>query len=221
MYAGAPIAGDQAGKTITVILAGEAVKPGEEMVFFGNPRFLGQGLTMADEGELPAASATALLSDSGGAQLQTNRAVSDRLAAATVVFRGSVEAVRPLQSEAALEKGGRKTPGSEHDPEWHAATVRVSNALRGDVTTGESVTVVFAASRDIVWFNSPKLKQGQDAVFLARTPAKEEEHILRSSGVEKLLAQPHTYVVTEPFDVLPPAQEQHVRALIAAPKEER
>src|SRR5437762_4946529 len=51
MYAGKEIAGDQAGRTATVIFSKPGVlKTGEVAVFFGNPRFLGKSITIADEG---------------------------------------------------------------------------------------------------------------------------------------------------------------------------
>jgi hypothetical protein len=217
MYAGQEIAGDQTGRTATVILSrAEAVKEGEEMVFFGNPRFLGKSLTIADEGELPA-QATAL--GERTAQAHRDQLVARRLAVANLVFRGTVESVRPLE-RAAVEAQGKRAPAptSEHDPEWEVATVRVVTPLRGG-TAGQNVTVVFAASRDITWFNSPKLKPGQDAVFLAHSPSKDEEALYRGSGLSKFLEKPSIYLVTEPFDVLPPADEDRVRGLLATPKE--
>ena len=55
MYAGSEIAGDQTGRTVTVILSQpEGVKLGEEAIFFGNPRFVGRSLTIADQGEVPS-----------------------------------------------------------------------------------------------------------------------------------------------------------------------
>ncbi len=217
MYAGNEIAGDQKGQTVTVILTQpNAVKPGEEALFFGNPRFLGKSLTIADEAELPASAAA---SASSAVQARRDRPVLERLAAANLVFRGMVESVRPIAGETAAAQGTRtKAPPSEHDPEWHVATVRIVTPLRGGAA-GEIVNVVFAASRDITWFNSPKLKQGQDAVFIAHSPSKEEEPIYRSSGLDKFLGTETIYLVTEPFAVLPAADEGRIRRLLAAPKE--
>lgn len=224
MYAGQEIAGDQTGRTMTVILSlAGRVKAGEEALFYGNPRFLGRSLTVADEAEVQSASLGASTQKAleQGVQARKDRPILDRLAAATLVFRGSVEKVEPVAAEAAGEKETRgPAPPTEHDPDWHAATVRVSAALRGG-EAGQVVTVVFPASQDIVWFNVPKLKPGQDAVFLVHSRNKQEEPLYRSSGLAKFLEKQPTYLLTQPFDVLPASEEARVRGLVAAAKEKK
>lgn len=218
MLAGKEIAGNLSGRTITVILnREEGLKEGEEAIFFGNARFFGQSLTIADEGELPAAAAD---SASSMAQGSKSKPLADRIAIATLVFRGTVAAIRPLGTATGEAQGkGSGRESSEHDPQWQAATVQVASALRGG-TPGQTVTVIFAASRDVTWFNSPKLKTGQDAVFIAHAPTKEEEPLYRGSGLSQFMEkQPSIYLVTEPFDVLPPADEDRVRSLLASTKE--
>lgn len=218
MLAGKEIAGNLSGRTITVILSREeGLKEGAEATFFGNVRFFGQSLTIADEGELPAAAAD---SASSVAQASNSKPLADRMAVATLVFRGTVKAIRPLGTAAGETQGKRSArESSEHDPQWQAATVQVATALRGG-TPGQTVTVVFAASRDITWFNSPKLKTGQDAIFIAHAPTKEEEPLYRGSNLAQFVEkQPSIYLVTEPLDVLPAADEDRVRSLLASMKE--
>ncbi len=224
MYAGSEIAGDQTGRTVTVILSRAAgLKEGEEAVFYANPRFLGKSLTVADESEVPSqssgASAQAALEQ--GAQARRDKPILNRLAAASLVFRGSVETVQQLAVVTESKEGVRASaPPSEHDPDWHVATVRITTALRGG-EAGQVVTVVFPASQDITWFNVPKLKPGQDALFLVHMRNKQEEPLYRASGLAKFLEKRPTYLVTEPFDVLPAADEARVRGLVAAAKEKK
>lgn len=224
MYAGSEVAGDQTGKKVTVILSrAGAWKAGDAALFYGNPRFLGKSLTVADEAEVqsPSVAVSAQSSLEQGVQARKNKPILDRLAAATLVFRGSVEKVEPVAVEAAAGNDTRGPgPPAEHDPDWHAATVRVSAPLRGG-EAGQVVTVVFPASRDIVWFNVPKLKPGQDAVFLVHLPNKQEEPLYRSSGLAKFLEKQPTYLVTQPFDVLPPSEHARVLGLVAAAKEKK
>ncbi len=218
MYSGSEIAGDQTGRSITVILSRPPrFRVGDEGVFFGNPRFVGKSLTMADEGELPA-------SDPRAAGQEIERAVRARkglpvrmrLAVADMVFRGRVEEVRPLEAGGAASRG--REPASEHDPEWQVASVRVVSPLRG-VKEG-TVLIIFPASRDIMWFNTPKPQRGQEAVFIAHRPLKEEGPLLRATGVADFLKrQPAAEIVTHPYDVLPAAEEGRVRELLT--KEER
>lgn len=224
MLAGTAIAGDQTGRTITVILSRPGdFKEGEEALFFGNPRFLGNSLTIADEGEVPSRSGgpSQFAALQRGAQVRQDRPILDRLALAKLVFRGVVDAVRPLELAAPAEQEKRPpTSLTEHDPDWHIASVRVATPLRGG-DVGQVVAVVFAASRDVTWFNSPKLVQGQEAIFIAHAPMVQEQPLYRASGLTKLLQKQTVYLVTEPFDVLPPADEARVRGLLASPMERK
>jgi hypothetical protein len=216
MYIGSEIAGDQSGRNITVILSRPPrFKVGEEALFFGNPRFVGKSLTIADEGEIAAADPRVSTAEvERGVRARRDLPVRMRLAVADMVFRGKVEDVRPLANTAdtAAKERGRES-SSEHDPEWHVATVRVLNPMRGPKEG--LVLIVFAASRDIMWFNSPKLQTGQEAVFLAHKPLKDEEPRLRATGVLELLMKQNAALVTEPFDVLPASDDGRVRELLS------
>jgi hypothetical protein len=222
MFAGSEIAGDQTGKLMTVILSRpEAVQSGEEALFFGNPRFLGKTVTIADEGELPQqAVAPNLQAVERAVQARHDAPLRSRLATADLVLRGKVESIRPLESPTAereREKRG-SGPGSEHDPEWQVATVRVATSLRG-TQAGQNVTVIFAASRDITWYHAPKLKTGQDAVFILHAATKEEATLTRTPAMAQLIVKQPVYLVTEPSDVLTPQDEVRVRTLMANAKE--
>ncbi len=222
MYAGSEIAGDQAGRTATVILSRPgSVKVGQEATFFGNPRFMGKTLTIADEGEIAsnAADSRAAPSIERRVQARRDRPVVERLASATLVFRGVVETVRPLAAAAAAPGESKPYPTrpSEHDPDWHVAMVKVVKPLRGE--SGPVVTVVFPASRDIVWFNVPKLKPGQDSVFITHALSPEEAARHRASGLVAFMDKQPAHVIIEPSDVLPPGDEARVRDLLSTAKE--
>ncbi len=223
MYAGSEIAGDQAGRTATVILSRPgSLKVGQEALFFGNPRFLGKTLTIADEGEIAsntADSRAAAPALERRAQARRDRPVVERLASATLVFRGIVETVQPLAAAAAASGESKPYPTrpSEHDPDWHVARVKVVKPLQGEA--GQAVTVVFPASRDIVWFNVPKLKPGQDSIFITHALSPEEAARHRASGLVAFMDRQPAHVIIEPSDVLPPGDEARVRDLLSAPKE--
>jgi hypothetical protein len=220
MYAGSEIAGNQTGRTATVILSLPGrLKVGEQALFFGNPRFVGRSLTIADEGEIPTNSAAAPPDLQRGLQARRDKPIIERLATATLVFRGTVDTVRPFEevrpreAAAAQAKPDPVRP-SEHDPEWHVASVKVVTSLRG-AEAGQVVTVLFPASRDIVWFHAPKLKPGQDGVFITHVLSREDAAASRASGLPAFVERQNAHVVTEPFDVLPAADEARVRALLS------
>jgi len=219
--AGQEIVGDQNGRTATVVLhSPDRLKVGDEALFFGNPRFMGQSLTLADEGEIPAGKGAAAAVDDArrGIQARRDRPVRERLEVSALVFRGTVESVRPLAAGAG--PSNKEPAGSEHDPEWQVAMVRVVSPLRGG-KAGDTVAVIFAASRDIVWFAAPKLSQGQDAIFVAHAADKEEGARYPTGVLATFLAQQTAYLVTKPSDVLAPAEEARVRGLLAQTKENK
>jgi hypothetical protein len=219
MYAGSEIAGELKGRTATVILSRpDSVKAGEEALFFGNPRFLGRSLTIADEGELAVTTGGPLMLSQaqGGAQARKDKPILDRLATASLVFRGTVESVRPL--EATSGEGKTSAPPSEHDPDWQVASVKVVTALRGG-EVGQTVMLIFPASRDIMWFNAPKLKTGEDAVFLAQPANQQDISLSRSRSLAELREKQPVYFATQPFDVLPQTEQARVQGLLASSKE--
>ena len=215
MYAGTEIAGDQTGRNITAILRQpRSLKVGTEAMFFGNPRFVGKSLTMVDEDEVPFAKlAETDTSLQIGLQARRDKPVLERLSSASSVFLGKVESEKPLDGDMDKKDQSRELT-SEHNPEWHVAAVRVITPLRGgDKDT--LVLVIYPASRDIMWFNSPKLKPGQDGVFITHNPAKGEEELMRTTGVTTFINKQPAVMVTQPFDVLPASDEARVRGLLA------
>lgn len=216
MYAGAEIAGDQKGRTATVVLSRPSAKfkSGIDALFFGNPRFVGKSLTIAGEGELMAGAATAAKADLElGLQARRDQPVRARLAGASSVFHGKVENERAIPRDGDRASELREPP-SEHDPEWHVATVRVVDALQGG-EKGALVNVIFPASSDIMWVNSPKLKAGQEALFITHKPDKGDTRLMRAPGIAAFLEKQSAEVVSQPFDTLPPSDHARLRNLLA------
>ena len=214
MYAGSEIAGDQTGRNITAILSRPLrLKVGTEAMFFGNPRFVGKSLTMVDEGEMLSAKTAEANPDLKiGLQARRDKPIQERLTSASTVFLGKVESVRPLESNMDKKDQSRES-FSEHDPEWHVAAVRVITPLRGS-NKDAMVLVIYPASRDIMWFNSPKLQPGQEGVFITHNPVKGEEELMRATGVTAFMEKQPAVLVTQPFDVLPASDEARVRRLL-------
>src|ERR1700680_3203187 len=146
ILSGTDLVGDQSGRTATVILRDpNAVKPGSRALFFGNLRFAGKTITVADVGELPYPAGGGLTpaleaAVSFGTQSRRDAPVRARLAAADLVFRGTVESERPLEPTDASPAQRR----FEHDPEWHIASVRATSPIRG-AQRGTVYAIVFPA----------------------------------------------------------------------------
>ncbi len=127
------------------------------------------------------------------------------------IFRGKVQSENPLVPPD--DKKRFRVPPSEHDPEWHVASVLAITPLRGGAKD-TLVTIIFPASRDIMWFNSPKLHPGMEAIFIAHRPEREQDALLRATGVTAFMQKQPAELVTQPFDVLPLSDEQRVRRLL-------
>src|SRR5207253_2748912 len=112
----------------------------------------------------------------------SEKSLYDRIKGSESVIVGEVTADRDLGLG----------PISEHNPAWHVATVKT--------TEGAVVEVRYAASHDIMWYRSPKLKIGQRAVMLLQRDATQND-----------------LFVVDPRDVQPESALGHIQELIAHP----
>jgi hypothetical protein len=91
---------------------------------------------------------------------------------------------------------GASAPGvNHHDPLWTDATVQPSTSLKG---SSGGVTVRFSASNDVCCFTRPKLTKGERAMFILHRGTDGAYY-------------------AETGDVLPPADETRLRAVLACP----
>ncbi|MGA2779346.1 MAG: hypothetical protein ABSF94_17460 [Steroidobacteraceae bacterium] len=119
-----------------------------------------------------------------------------RVAAADLIVEAEVVDSRPLERPF--------PPRSEHDPAWSIARVTVTAVLKGRKPKAE-IEVLFASSDDIVWFRSPKLRDGASGILLL-IHLKEDEipkHVPRSA-----------YQATDPLDFLPIDRRGEIERLV-------
>jgi len=144
--------------------------PGTSATFYTNGWIFGTGLAVTEIGHEPldtdpsaarAPSASSLRKQIDDAVLQA------RLRDAELIISGRVVAVGPVTSTSARAVPERG-PITEHAPMWTEAVVKVEEGLKGTVSGGEEVVIRFPASMDVVWFNAPKFKVGQEGTFILR-----------------------------------------------------
>lgn len=207
MYAGAEFAGDQSGRTATVILSSASrLNEGGQAVFFGEPRFVGKTLTIADHGELVVSQVDSP-SLATGLQARRDLPISMRLERAAAVFLGRVEKTGPVPGDEP-----KREAVNEHDPEVQLAMVRVEAPMRG-AQAGAVIPILFPASLDIMWFKAPKLKPGQEGVFIAHRP--NEAELGRMSPPARAFAiKSGALLVSQSLDVLPPSEQKRVAGLV-------
>ena len=91
-------------------------------------------------------------------------AIRDRLGRADLIVVARVEKTNPLGGE-------ELPPTSEHDPQWWEAWLAVDSVEKGKKPG--RLRVLYPTSTDEFWYESPKLKPGDDGVFLLQRDQQE------------------------------------------------
>jgi hypothetical protein len=124
------------------------------------------------------------------------RPLAARVAGAQLVVTGHV-------TESSLREP-ELPPSSEHDPLWAIARIAIDSVLKGR-TTRKTVDVLFASSKDIAWYASPKLGEGAHGILLLRRPDEMD-------ALEKVPA--NAFEAVDPLDFLPLDRLADVERLI-------
>lgn len=194
LVSGPPVMKAFVGKDITVRLVSKDVKEGEERVFFANSWMFGDSVGVAEVGSFrPTANAApgaqTLSQTVGDARAAAaDQQLRSRLDRADLVVVGKVVAVRTTP----------RTRVTEHDPQWSEADIEVGQVLKGNAQG--RVTIAYPASNDVMWYKTPKPKEGQDGVFLL------------NGGVQGVAAG--RLAVAEPQAILPVSEATRIRTLL-------
>jgi hypothetical protein len=160
-----------AGGLVTVISQSQGLPSDQQALFFTNPALYGETLAVQEVGRVHAPKEPDIVHReiAGEPERRQEAKIRERLQSAELVVRGEVTGLAPAEGEV-----GR---GSEHDPNWWRATVRVLEPLKGK-SQGEAVELWYPSSRDVQWYRSPKPQAGQHAIWLMR----------REGGIDALTA---------------------------------
>jgi catechol 2,3-dioxygenase-like lactoylglutathione lyase family enzyme len=157
----APALGDQQGQLITLMrpAPGSMREAGGDVVFFTNPVLYGETLGVREIAHLPAPEDLDELSAlvqraTEGADMD---ALRGHLASAAAIVIGKV-----VETRSGAAPG--HVPFSEHDPDWWIATLHVTRSLKGRLKG--DIRVRYPNSRDVAWYRVPKLREGQEAIFV-------------------------------------------------------
>lgn len=152
-------------QSVTVMLADTSeIRRGDQRTFFTRGWYFGSSVGVAEIGHTDAASgerATRLVADIKKVRLEhADMEIKERLATADAVVIGRVIAIR----KSAIRPKGL----TEHDPDWHEAEIKVDRVLKGAVGPGNTVTLLFARSEDVMWYRAPKFRVGTEGTWLLR-----------------------------------------------------
>jgi hypothetical protein len=187
------------GHRITLHLqAPVSVKVGDEAVFFTHGLHYGESLVVAELGNF-VGNASAVEADlSSAVQASQDAEITKRLAQAELVVTGVASA--PVRYGGALAHAMPIRKVSEHDPDWHVATVMVESVEKG-THAPKTADVMFANSMDVAWYRAPKIKAGDRGVFLLHNSDVYGRSVPASA-------------ITHPLDFRPLVEVDRIRTLI-------
>lgn len=205
---------DLTNQEITVQLREAApMQVRQQALFFTNPWLYGTGIAVQEVGRQEVARRGTEAERSrvreqvaSIAQGRPDEALQARLASAVIVVMGRVYNTRPATFAGS-------PPVTEHDPAWWEALIAVEEVLKGAVPpvaadavqkgapSQPTIVVLFANSQDVVWFQAPKLRPGQEGIWLLHR----DENIQTRFPV---------YVVLDPLDAQPKDQLGRIRSLL-------
>lgn len=182
---GADVLGDLAGTDVIVVSERpEAIREGGSLLLFTSIAAVGDRL-VTRELEHREASDEVIRDVAEVARIVGERPLVQRVTAAELIVVGEAVDSTPI------ERPG--PPRSEHDPEWWIARVAVRSVVKG-TTRRRRLDVLFANSKDIVWYKAPKLHEGKSGILLLRPREKDEAPAEVAETV---------YQATDPLDLLP------------------
>lgn len=161
---------NQRDRLVTIVVADEAPDAGDRFVFFTNPIMFGETMAVREVGRIRQpddVEALARLMEKTETDMADEQ-LRDHIAATEAIVEGRVRGTRNLSTVSADTKG-------EHDADWWAATIRVARRLKGDV--GAEVDVRFPTSRDRRWFEVPRLREGDEGLFLLHRDGEEHDGV--------------------------------------------
>jgi hypothetical protein len=190
---------DFTGRDVTVLLAKpEEAEIGQEGVFFTTSWLYGESIAVLEEGHVDADEMPAIRK--GVARIiggMRNEELQARLARANLVVVGKVQETRPFKSD-------RPQPVSEHAPDWWQADLTVDSVEKGRWAEGQ-ITILFPASTDEFWSDSPKFAQGDEGIWILQRDQNERGWpVMRESG----------FTALHSFDFHPRSEIERIRNLV-------
>lgn len=161
---------NQRDRLVTIVLTDEAPDEGDRFVFFTDPIMFGETMAVHEVGRIRQpddVDALTRLMESTEIEMADEQ-LREHVASTDAIVEGKVRSTRDLSTVRAETKG-------EHDPDWWAATIRVARTLKGDA--GNELDVRFPTSRDRRWFEVPRLRQGDEGLFLLHRDGEEHEGV--------------------------------------------
>jgi hypothetical protein len=102
---------------------------------------------------------------------------------------------------------------SEHDPNWHQATIKVDEVVKG-AKGNKNVKVLFPKSDDVRWYKVAKFAVGQQGVWLLQKGKDQEIKGIPPKLAEAIPDGPGVFTALHEKDFLPLSELGKVKSLI-------
>jgi hypothetical protein len=194
------------GQQITV-RAGKttALKRGERRTFFANGWIFGASLAVDIVGTVDETNVDVMTRLLGGARSSTrDDAVRARLQSSVLGVVGTVTHV----ARSAKDPG----PISEHNPNWHEATIQVDEVIKGKPAT-KKATVLFPSSDDARWRGVARYSEGQQGIFILQPGRKQDTAGIGPKLMGAVPSGSEVLTTLHHDDYLPLSELERVRAL--------
>jgi hypothetical protein len=194
------------GQQITVRVAKSTVlKRGARRTFFANGWIFGASLAVDVEGTVDETDVDVLTPLLGDARSTTrDDAVRARLQSSVLGVVGTVTHV----ARSSKDPG----PISEHNPNWHEATIEVDEVIKGKPTT-KKATVLFPSSDDARWRGVAKYTEGQQGIFILQPGRKQDTKGIGPKLMGAVPTGAEVLTTLHHDDYLPLSELERVRAL--------
>ena len=102
---------------------------------------------------------------------------------------------------------------SEHDPNWHEATIKVDEVVKGE-KSAKNVKVLFPKSDDVRWYKVAKFEVGQQGVWLLQKRKDQSVKGIPPKLLQALPEQEDVFTALHDKDYLPLNELGKVKSLI-------
>lgn len=187
---------DFEGNEITVVIDSEkhgSIKTGENHVFLTKTWLFGETLAVIANQIDPVDREEEISKEIVEYQEKfENDLLEQRLAKTELVINGKVAEVRDFKNQG--------TRISEHAPMWKTALIAIDEVVKGD-STSQTVLVYFSTSKDVHWYDSPKLEKEKRGIFLLNR--KDEYEGLKN-----------VFVLTDKRDFLQESELENIKFIL-------
>ncbi len=177
-----------AGQQVTVRFANiNKVNVGDEKIFFTDPYWIGASLGVTEKASLGRSDNLFESKDMATLIKQARMKQDDEklrrvLKESKITVTGKVVRITRPDAPPMI--------GSEHDPEWREAEIQIEETLKGKAD-GQTIKVLFSASKDVMFFDAPKFKQGDDGIFIIQ---QTDQQTIRLMKNENMLIEPSAFI---------------------------